>query len=191
MPPFPRQNNPTPPAAGDADPQSLSSAEGDAHIPDTPRPDDGAAAPDDVHSPPGEQNDPSGSRGRHEPDIGPRGSRTSGDRADHRSFRSIAIDELTRRGEFAILKGMERLADTCDDTAHRIQRLATLRGGPAAASFGPVTSTMGGLEGAADYLRGTDLDGVRTDLRSRVRSRPVQTLGIALCVGWITGRILR
>ncbi len=112
-------------------------------------------------------------------------------RADYRSFRSLAMNELSRRGELALLQGMERIADSCDDTAHRIQRLAALRGGPEATSFGPVRSTIGGLEGAADYLRNTDLEGIQKDLRRRVRARPIQTLGIALCVGWVTGRILR
>lgn len=126
-----------------------------------------------------------------DPDIASRGPEAVHRRGGHRSFRSLAMDELSRRGETAFLHGVERLADSLDESAHRIHRLAALRGGPDAVNFGPVTSTVGRLEGAAEYLRNTDLEGVRTDLRRRVRSRPVQTLGIALCVGWVAGRILR
>jgi hypothetical protein len=107
------------------------------------------------------------------------------------SFRSTVSNELARRAELSVLKGMENVADTFEETARRISRLARMRGGPEALTIGPVHSTVGWLEGAADYLRASDLEAVQSDLRHRVRARPVQSLGIALCAGWVIGRILR
>lgn len=107
------------------------------------------------------------------------------------SLRSALAAEIGRRAELSVLTGMEALADTFDETAHRLNRLMQLRAGPEASSLGPVTSTVTWLEGAADYLRSSDLEAVRSDLRQRVRKRPVQSLGIALCTGWLLGRILR
>lgn len=106
------------------------------------------------------------------------------------SLRSAIAAEIGRRAELSVLTGMEAVADTFDETAHRLSRLIQLRAGPEA-SLGPVTSTVTWLEGAADYLRSSDLEAVRSDLRQRVRKRPVQSLGIALCTGWLLGRILR
>ena len=107
------------------------------------------------------------------------------------SFRSAVTSEIARRAELSLLKGMEGVADTFEETAHRLGRIARMRGGPEALTLGPVHSTVGWLEGAADYLRTSDLEAVGSDLRHRVRTRPVQSLGIALCTGWLLGRILR
>lgn len=199
LPPADAETNDLPPELESALPEepigAAPAAEGDVPPIATPRParqdslaDDGATASGSDDFPDADDllNDLAEERPRFEP-AGP----DSRIEDEHHSFRSAAAREIARRAEIAALKGMERVADTLDETAFRIHRLATLRGGPDAAAFGPVHSTVGRLEGAADYLRTSDLEGVRAGLRHRVRTQPVQTLGLALCAGWLLGRVLR
>jgi hypothetical protein len=43
----------------------------------------------------------------------------------------------------------------------------------------------------ADYLRGTDVDDIRSALERQVREHPLQTLLVAVAAGWLIGKILR
>jgi ElaB/YqjD/DUF883 family membrane-anchored ribosome-binding protein len=55
----------------------------------------------------------------------------------------------------------------------------------------PLHRTADSLEDAADNLRGMDLEDVREIIETRVREHPVQSLVLALALGWVAGKILR
>src|ERR1044071_2607354 len=55
-----------------------------------------------------------------------------------------------------------------------------------------VTSRVaGGMEGAADWLRDADLDGLKTSIEQQVKEHPGRTLLIAAGLGYLLGKALR
>lgn len=55
-----------------------------------------------------------------------------------------------------------------------------------------VTSRVaGGMEGAADWLRDADLDGLKTSIEQQVKEHPGRTLLIAVGLGYLLGKALR
>jgi ElaB/YqjD/DUF883 family membrane-anchored ribosome-binding protein len=49
----------------------------------------------------------------------------------------------------------------------------------------------GGMQGAADWLRDADLDGMKTSLEQQVKNHPGRTLAIAVGVGYLLGKAFR
>ena len=49
----------------------------------------------------------------------------------------------------------------------------------------------GGMQGAADWLRDADLDGVKTGLEKQVKDHPGRTLAVAVGVGYLLGKAFR
>ena len=55
-----------------------------------------------------------------------------------------------------------------------------------------VTSRVaGGMEGAADWLRDADLDGLKSSIEQQVKEHPGRTLLIAVGLGYLLGKALR
>lgn len=49
----------------------------------------------------------------------------------------------------------------------------------------------GGMQGAADWLRDADLDGIKTGLEGQVKNHPGRTLAVAVGVGYLLGKAFR
>ena len=49
----------------------------------------------------------------------------------------------------------------------------------------------GGLQGAADWLRDADLDGMKAGLERQVKEHPGRTLAIAVGLGYLLGKAIR
>jgi hypothetical protein len=116
---------------------------------------------------------------------------SSGDAAGRRTAHEARAGRRTERGGN---RGFERFAERLEDAAARLGRLADdqLRTvGPAGMAADAAGSTAGWLDSTADYLRASDLRSMQGDLERQVRERPLQTLAIALCVGWALGKIMR
>jgi rubrerythrin len=84
-----------------------------------------------------------------------------------------------------------RVADTLDTAADRLTDVTHehTEHGDRASVVGH--RVAGGMHGSARYLRGADLDRVRTDLERSARERPMRTLGILFATGFVIGRLLR
>jgi hypothetical protein len=55
-----------------------------------------------------------------------------------------------------------------------------------------VTNQMaGGMQGAADWLRDADLDGLKTGLERQVKEHPGRTLAVAVGLGYLLGKAIR
>ena len=53
------------------------------------------------------------------------------------------------------------------------------------------TRVAGGMEGAADWLREADLDGLKSSIEQQVKEHPGRTLLIAVGLGYLLGKALR
>lgn len=86
-------------------------------------------------------------------------------------------------------------ADRLEETAGRIDQFATRRAEGAAGEDAPArgvsTSLAELLESTADFLRNSDVESLRGDLRRQMRDRPLQTLLISVTAGWVMGKLLR
>ena len=49
----------------------------------------------------------------------------------------------------------------------------------------------GGLQGAADWLRDADLDGLKSGLERQVKEHPGRTLAVAVGIGYLLGKAIR
>ena len=49
----------------------------------------------------------------------------------------------------------------------------------------------GGMQGAADWLRDADLDGLKSGMERQVKEHPGRTLAIAVGVGYLLGKAFR
>ena len=49
----------------------------------------------------------------------------------------------------------------------------------------------GGMQGAADWLRDADLDGLKSGLEKQVKDHPGRTLAVAVGVGYLLGKAFR
>lgn len=90
---------------------------------------------------------------------------------------------------------LDAAADRLDDTAGRIGRMAEGRTGGesamAARTGGVAHSVADLMESTAEFLRTNDVESLRSELRRRMRERPLQTLMIGVAAGWVMGKILR
>ena len=96
----------------------------------------------------------------------------------------------------------ESLANALESGAERLRArggdgmtAAGASGGSVAVSddrMTQVTSKVaGGMEGAADWLRDADLDGLKTSIEQQVKEHPGRTLLIAVGLGYLLGKALR
>jgi ElaB/YqjD/DUF883 family membrane-anchored ribosome-binding protein len=99
------------------------------------------------------------------------------------------------------------LADALESGAERLRQQAAGGGQTAGAaatggSVGMVTEqpnrmadmsnqVAGGLQGAADWLRDADLDGLKSGLERQVKEHPGRTLAVAVGVGYLLGKAIR
>lgn len=49
----------------------------------------------------------------------------------------------------------------------------------------------GGMQGAADWIRDADMDGIKSSIEQQVREHPGRTLAIAIGVGYLLGKAFR
>jgi len=99
------------------------------------------------------------------------------------------------------------LADALESGAEKLRQQAAGGGQTAAAaatgeSVGMVADqpnrmadysnqVAGGLQGAADWLRDADLDGLKSGLERQVKEHPGRTLAVAVGLGYLLGKAIR
>jgi ElaB/YqjD/DUF883 family membrane-anchored ribosome-binding protein len=99
------------------------------------------------------------------------------------------------------------LADALESGAERLRQQAAGGGqtAGAAATGGSVgmvadqpnrmndmsNQVAGGLQGAADWLRDADLDGLKSGLERQVKDHPGRTLAVAVGLGYLLGKAIR
>jgi ElaB/YqjD/DUF883 family membrane-anchored ribosome-binding protein len=99
------------------------------------------------------------------------------------------------------------LADALESGAERLRQQAAGGGATAgsAATGGSVgmladgsnrtvemsNQVAGGLQGAADWLRDADLDGLKSGLERQVKDHPGRTLAVAVGLGYLLGKAIR
>lgn len=113
------------------------------------------------------------------------------------SFRPLvarAREEMKRRAQDGLTRGLADFSDRLADIADRIDRAAERQRvgdgpGTRAADIAGVAAER--MFGASDYLREANLDSITADIESYVRNYPVRSVFIAATAGWILGRIVR
>lgn len=97
------------------------------------------------------------------------------------------------------------LADALESGAERLRQQGVGGQAAGAAATGSSTSVVaddnrlaqtsnqiaGGMQGAADWLRDADLDGLKTGLEKQVKDHPGRTLAVAVGVGYLLGKAFR
>ena len=95
------------------------------------------------------------------------------------------------------------IADALESGAERLRRqgsggaLAPATAGPAdtVADDSRIAQTSnqlaGGLQGAADWIRDADLDGLKAGIEKQVKEHPGRSLAIAIGVGYLLGKAIR
>jgi ElaB/YqjD/DUF883 family membrane-anchored ribosome-binding protein len=95
------------------------------------------------------------------------------------------------------------IADALQSGAERLRRqrsggeLATAAAGTAdtIADDSRIAQTSdqlaGGLQGAADWIRDADLDGLKAGIEKQVKEHPGRSLAIAIGVGYLLGKAIR
>ena len=99
------------------------------------------------------------------------------------------------------------LADALESGAERLRQQGSGGGQMAGASATGGSSSMvsdqsnrmndmsnqvaGGLQGAADWLRDADLDGLKSGLERQVKEHPGRTLAVAVGLGYLLGKAIR
>jgi hypothetical protein len=119
--------------------------------------------------------------------IGSAGEKLSGVGSTVREKASGAKDSLAN----ALEAGAEKLRSRSGEG----MSAAGATGGSVAVAddrMSQVTSRVaGGMEGAADWLRDADLDGLKGSIEQQVKDHPGRTLLIAMGVGYLLGKALR
>jgi ElaB/YqjD/DUF883 family membrane-anchored ribosome-binding protein len=118
--------------------------------------------------------------------LGNAGEKLSGAGSTLREKAGGAKDSLAN----ALESGAEKLRARGDGAA-----VASLTGESVAVAddrMSQVTSKVaGGMEGAADWLRDADLDGLKATIEQQVKEHPGRTLLIAAGLGYLLGKALR
>jgi len=98
------------------------------------------------------------------------------------------------------------LADALESGAEKLRQQAAARGPAAAAPTGESVGMVadqpnrmadysnqvaGGMQGAADWLRDADLDGLKSGLERQVKEHPGRTLAVAVGLGYLLGKAIR
>jgi hypothetical protein len=119
--------------------------------------------------------------------IGTAGEKLSGVGSAVREKASGAKDSLAN----ALDAGAERLRARGGDG----MSAAGATGGSMAVSEDRLSQVSGrvagGMEGAAEWLRDADLDGLKTSIEQQVKEHPGRTLLIAVGLGYLLGKALR
>jgi hypothetical protein len=117
-----------------------------------------------------------------------------GDGFAPRGAKRVARD-FGERVENRLNWGFGAAAGRLEDTALRIDRFAderTATATGATARAGTLAHSLADLmEATADFLRNSDVESLRDDVRRQMHDRPVQTLLIGVAAGWAMGKILR
>ncbi len=117
--------------------------------------------------------------------IGTAGEKLSGVGSTLRERAGGAKDSLAN----ALESGAEKLRARGDSMA------AGAAGGSVAVTEDRMTEVSskvaGGMEGAADWLRDADLDGMKASIEQQVKDHPGRTLLIAVGLGYLLGKSLR
>jgi hypothetical protein len=120
--------------------------------------------------------------------LGNAGEKLSGVGSSLRERAGGAKDSLAN----ALESGAEKLRARSNDGS---MAGASAAGGSVAVAddrMAQVTSRVaGGMEGAADWLRDADLDGLKASVEQQVKEHPGRTLLIAVGVGYLLGKALR
>jgi hypothetical protein len=91
--------------------------------------------------------------------------------------------------------GRARKPDPLDRAADRLDEVGeTMHRGAGRITDGmeePIHRAAEKVEDVADTLRGMDLEDIRDLVEDRVRDHPIQSLVLALALGWLAGKILR
>ena len=102
------------------------------------------------------------------------------------------------------LKG--KIADALESGAERLRQQGAGGGQIAGAAATGGSATMvgednrlaqtsnqiaGGMQGAADWLRDADIDGLKSSIEQQVKEHPGRTLAIAIGVGYLLGKAFR
>ena len=121
--------------------------------------------------------------------------------ADERStLAGVGSSVRDRAGNFK-----HTIADALESSAERLRRQANGGGQLAGATAGGAADTIaddsriaqtsnqlaGGLQGAADWIRDADLDGLKTGIERQVKEHPGRSLAIAIGVGYLLGKAFR
>jgi ElaB/YqjD/DUF883 family membrane-anchored ribosome-binding protein len=188
-PPFPRpEREPEAPAASE-DSRSEDTAPPAAESVQTGGP--GAAAPPEPSLTAPESTEGSRPSGARDTPLDFDSGLDVGQSADAPPYVSPVAEEVRRRPDTGLHRGFARIADSLDEAAEHLGRLADDhlegRSRPGSAA----RSTAGWMEGAADYLRSADLRSMQEDLERQVREKPFQTLLLAAGTGWLLGKIMR
>lgn len=101
------------------------------------------------------------------------------------------MNQLREQAANRVNQGMQQAAERLETVAKRIDDLADQRLGSAGRAGDVAHGVADNMESLAGYLRESDLQTLQRDLERQVRERPMQTLLVAVAVGWIAGKILR
>lgn len=99
----------------------------------------------------------------------------------------------------------DSLADALQSGAERLRQQGASGQAASATGMGGSTSMVaddsrmaqtsnqiaGGMQGAADWLRDADLDGLKSGLEKQVKEHPGRTLAVAVGVGYLLGKAFR
>jgi ElaB/YqjD/DUF883 family membrane-anchored ribosome-binding protein len=138
-------------------------------------------------------------------------TQTDGGVADRaRSAMGTAQEKLADAGTTVRAKAgslKNSLADALESGAEKLRQQAAGGGqtAGAAATGGAVgmvadqpnrmadysNQVAGGLQGAADWLRDADLDGLKSGLERQVKDHPGRTLAVAVGLGYLLGKAIR
>lgn len=93
------------------------------------------------------------------------------------------------------------IADALESGAERLRQQASGSGQLAGGTAGAITEDTrlvqtsnqlaGGMQGAADWLRDADLDGLKSGIERQVKEHPGRSLAVAVGVGYLLGKALR
>lgn len=101
---------------------------------------------------------------------------------------SSNMKDLGNEAESKLEAGRNKVADTLHSTADTLRH----RAGEGSGRLSSVANkTAAGLSRAADYTRSHDFNDVWSDLTTVVRSRPYESIAVALFVGVLVGKSMR
>jgi ElaB/YqjD/DUF883 family membrane-anchored ribosome-binding protein len=130
----------------------------------------------------------------------PTGGASAG--ATHSAYEPIADTGSSLRDKAGGFKNS--IADALQSGAEKLRQQAASETGTSSAEAGgsfTVTSEnrlgqtsnqlAGGMQGAADWLRDADLDGLKAGIERQVKEHPGRSLAIAVGVGYLLGKAFR
>jgi ElaB/YqjD/DUF883 family membrane-anchored ribosome-binding protein len=104
------------------------------------------------------------------------------------------VDQVRNRVEEGVDRSLDQAANRIGGAAQTLHETADrhLSGGGVRGTAGRWAHQVADAgEGAAEYLRETDVNDLTQSLERQVRTNPLQTLALAAAAGWLVGKILR